>query len=366
MENKFSVHKFGSNWTTRKRNKIQAKNKLAYATFQGALKTTLLIGQIFGLVPVAGVLDGNVKNINLGHVDSQPVQEWRIFKIQARRPKPKGSQTGMHRRCCDENLTQQAVYDYGVTTLKSALYLPNSVFMAFVSFMCFYRTLVTDGTMEASTFVIFYLSCAVTSTVYLYVANKWPELVRHIAATEDLDPITDTSLKFKCNVTCAVILITALIEHVLSLIAAFVKSLSCHPDEPWHRAFVESSYPFIFNYIPYSVTLGVIIQVIHFQSTFVWSYSDLFVICVSYYLTSRLDQINVRLRAAQGKVGSFVCVTLLSVQYLLDPFWRVTREDYSRAARLVRTVDAVIGGIVLICFFNNLFFICLQLFHILE
>ncbi|XP_050665607.1 gustatory receptor for sugar taste 64f-like [Leptidea sinapis] len=94
-------------------------------------------------------------------------------------------------------------------------------------------------------------------------------------------------------------------------------------------------------------------QFLHFQSTFIWNFSDLFVICMSYYLTSRLQYVNKKLLAAQGK-------------YLPEVFWRTSREEYGRAVQLVRKVDDVISGIVFISFANNLFFICLQLFNTLE
>nr|AXF48830.1 gustatory receptor GR5 [Lobesia botrana] len=47
-------------------------------------------------------------------------------------------------------------------------------------------------------------------------------------------------------------------------------------------------------------------------------------------------------------------------------FWRTVREDYGRVTLLVRKIDEVINGIVFISFANNLYFVCLQLFHTLD
>ncbi|CAG9111017.1 unnamed protein product [Plutella xylostella] len=95
------------------------------------------------------------------------------------------------------------------------------------------------------------------------------------------------------------------------------------------------------------------LTIFHIQATFTWNFSDLFVICISYYLIRRLQLVNKKLHAICGKKYG-------------ESFWRSTREQYGRATQLVRRVDRVISGVVFISFANNLFFICLQLFHTLE
>lgn len=165
-------------------------------------------------------------------------------------------------------------------------------------------------------------------------------------------------------------------------------------------------------------------QFINITCTFNWNFADVFVICVSLYLTSRLQQINYRINAVMGKVISLIWNSLHEVYlsctlfllyvtfymhlkwemehliilghihsqfkrfYLIltislnvkskswsniflfqqtpASFWRTMREDYSRVSYLVKRIDDAISGIVFLSFANNLFFICLQLLHTLE
>ncbi|XP_053601819.1 gustatory receptor for sugar taste 64f isoform X2 [Plodia interpunctella] len=219
--------------------------------------------------------------------------------------------------------------------------------------MCIYRLTCSATSLKGATPIIFYGTTCITMMMFFHMAKAWPSMVQHIARAEQLDPIYDKNLTKRCNVTCLVVLLLALIEHILSLLSAVAETMICHPEKAFYEGFVKQFYPWVFNFIPYSPYLAGFTQFLHFQSTFIWNFSDLFVICMSYYLTSRLQHINEKLLEAQGK-------------YLPESFWKSTREDYCRATQLVRRVDNVISGIVFISFANNLFFICLQLFNTLE
>nr|QMS80356.1 odorant receptor [Histia rhodope] len=297
-------------WNVNKRqNRINCANANpvhSEATFQEALRATLIIGQIFSLIPVDRVSSKNTANVKFSWTS------WKCFYL--------------------------------------VLSLGGQVFM---TAMCLNKLFDRDTSLKATTSVIFYTMTTVTMLMFFQIARNWPCLVQQIANTEQMDPNFDRNLTFKCNITCAIVLTLALTEHILSLLSAFAGALTCYPNMSLYEGFVKYFYPWVFNFLPYTVPLGILTQFFHFQSTFIWNFSDLFVINMSYYLTSRLQQINNKLLSVQGK-------------YLPESFWRVTREDYSRATQLVRRVDDVISGIVFISFANNLFFICLQLFNTLE
>ncbi|XP_045450099.1 gustatory receptor for sugar taste 64f-like [Melitaea cinxia] len=276
------------------------------ATFQKSLRATLLVGQVFSLLPVEGVSSKSASKL---------VFVWCSWKC---------------------------------------IYLLLSlVGQIFITAMCLCRVLHNTSSLNITTPVIFYGTTCVTTLMFLRVAMLWPALVRHIAGVEDQEPYYDKNLTYKCNATCAVVLSLALMEHILSLLSAFAGAMVCYGENLSHQNFVKHFYPWVFNYLPYSFLLGVLTQFLHVQSTFIWNFSDLFIICMSYYLTSRLEHVNKQLLVAQGK-------------YLPEIFWRTIREEYCRAAQLVRKVDDVISGIIFISFANNLFFICLQLFNTLE
>ncbi|CAG4920966.1 unnamed protein product [Colias eurytheme] len=290
-----------------KRNKVhvaELKSK-SPATFQDSLRATLIIGQAFSLIPVIGIFSKT----------SDVRFTWLSWKC-----------------------------------LYLLLSLTGQIF---ISVMCIHKVVHSQTSLNGTTPIIFYSTTCITMLVFLQVARKWPDLVQYTSKIEELDPSYDTKLAYKCNGTCAVVLALALLEHILSLLSAFAGAMVCYPDLSLYEGFVKHFYPWVFNFLPYSPLLGIVTQFLHFQSTFIWNFSDLFVICMSYYLTSRLEHVNMKLLGAQGK-------------YLPEVFWRNTREEYSRAAQLVRKVDDVISGIVFISFANNLFFICLQLFNTLE
>ncbi|CAF4830781.1 unnamed protein product [Pieris macdunnoughi] len=297
-----------SYWMPIKRNKVdvsELKPAKSPATFRESLRATLIIGQAFSLIPVIGVFRST----------SDVRFTWLSWKF---------------------------------------LYLFLSLCgQIFITIMCIHKVVNSQTSLNGTTPIIFYSTTCITMLMFLQVARKWPDLARYAAKIEELDPNYDTKLTYKCNGTCAIVLALALLEHILSLLSAFASAMVCFPDMSLYEGFVKHFYPWVFNYLPYSPLLGFMTQFLHFQSTFIWNFSDLFVICMSYYLTSRLEHVNMKLLAAQGK-------------YLPEVFWRTTREEYGRAAQLVRKVDDVISGVIFISFANNLFFICLQLFNTLE
>ncbi|CAH0722912.1 unnamed protein product, partial [Brenthis ino] len=151
---------------------------------------------------------------------------------------------------------------------------------------------------------------------------------------------------------CIYTYLSIFVEHGLAELSGFVMAADCNPDKIY-ETFIMHSFPWISQQLNYSFVLGALTQFFNIQCTFNWNFADVFVICISFYLTSRLEQINRRMSAVKGK----------SVPVLV---WRSLREDYHRVTNLVRRVNEVIGSIIFISFANNLFFICLQLLHTLA
>nr|AXY83424.1 putative gustatory receptor 6 [Conopomorpha sinensis] len=281
---------------------------LTAANFQRSLKITLIAGQIFALLPVRGILT------------TKPSEVW--FK----------------------RLYWKCFYTY--------ICLFGQMFM---TVMCINNMAHNMTSLKSTSPIIFYATTCFTTIIFYNMAKAWPKLVADVANIEQLDPCTccRPNLVTKCNATCCGVLFLALIEHILSLLLAFASAGVCFPNLSLYEGFVKHFYPWVFNFLPYHGVLGFMTQFVHFQSTFIWNFSDLFVICISYFLTYRLQHVNKKLLNAQGK-------------YLPETFWKATREEYGRVTKLIRRMDDVIGGVVFISFANNLFFICFQLFNTLE
>ena len=86
-------------------------------------------------------------------------------------------------------------------------------------------------------------------------------------------------------------------------------------------------------------------------STVTWNYTDLFIMLISCSLAARFAQINRRLKTNR---------------VMHEKFWKEIREDYSKVAHLVQVVDKHLAALVTISFFNNAFFLCVQLYNSLK
>ncbi|XP_063392612.1 gustatory receptor for sugar taste 64f-like [Cydia fagiglandana] len=164
---------------------------------------------------------------------------------------------------------------------------------------------------------------------------------------------------------------TGNMEHMLAQCSGVTVVLDCAADHSrLYRDYIESSFPWVVEFgLPDHFLIGIYIQpdisslvsniyfilfqFINITATLAWNYSDVFIVCISYYLTSILQ-------------GIYRKVIDNKAKYLSSSFWASVREDYNHASQLVRAVDDVISGAVFASFTINLFFICFQLYNLLS
>ncbi|KAI5639377.1 trehalose receptor domain-containing protein [Phthorimaea operculella] len=276
-------------------------------TFQRAMKVTILMGQIFGLFPVLGVCGDDVTKIRFTY------QSGRFF--------------------------------YSVLSI-----IGQSILVFFCIFKIFWDV---NASLNSNCAVVFFLSNSIVTLFFIRVAMKWANLSRNIAKIEAVDPNTDKHLILKCNVTCIGVILIAAVEHGLNDLSGVATVLACQPDKPPYESYLIQSYYWIWAYVPYNRYLGFFAKFVSIQCTFNWNYSDTFIMCICWYLSARLQQINDRISNIGEKV-------------ITPNFWRTMREDYTKATCLVRQVDDIISGITLVSFGSNLFSICFLLLHTLE
>ncbi|CAH2099543.1 unnamed protein product [Euphydryas editha] len=268
------------------------------------MKLTVIVGQCFGLNPVLGVCDIDTSKLRFTY-----------FSV----------------RCV-----------YALIAIVG-----QTVFLNCFFFIKYFNE--TDTSVTSNSTLVFYVSNTIITILFLRLAKQWPQLCQYISKIEAADPITDTTLVKKCNVSCILILVMAMLEHGLAELSGMVMAADCQP-EKIYETYIVHSFPWINLHVNYTLFLGIITQFLNILCTFNWNFGDLFIISISFYLTSRLEQVNRKIVEVKGK-------------YVPTTFWRNVREDYNRATDLVRRVDKVIGSIVFISFANNLIFICLQLLH---
>jgi gustatory receptor len=66
--------------------------------------------------------------------------------------------------------------------------------------------------------------------------------------------------------------------------------------------FILFHMPHVFSYVPFSIPLGLIVEVSMIPLYFAWSYMELFVMMISIALVARFQQVNDRLDSIRGKV----------------------------------------------------------------
>ncbi|XP_026323298.1 gustatory receptor 5a for trehalose-like [Hyposmocoma kahamanoa] len=204
-----------------------------------------------------------------------------------------------------------------------------------------------------SAVTVFYFMTTVIGLLFLRMATKWLKLCKHIAKTEAADPLRDKNLPRKCQIACILVLSLAAVEHILSDVSGVAFAMDYQPNSPIYEVYMRQCYSFVWTYIPYNPIIGFLLKIISIQCTFNWNFADAFVMCISFYLTARLQQINDRIIAVQGK-------------YAPSSFYRTVREDYSRIICLIRKIDEDVNGVIFVSYAVNLFIICMQLLHTLE
>ncbi|XP_026764494.2 gustatory receptor for sugar taste 64b-like isoform X1 [Galleria mellonella] len=278
-----------------------------YSLFQHSMKWVLICGQCVGMNPVSGILEKEVSNIKFKYFS------WRFL--------------------------------YGALLC---------FFQITASILCLFKLYRTFVSVRLLALLSFYSAIGINTFSFIRIGKKWPALLLSMYKT-NLDEYIDLNLKVKCTAAMGIMLILAIVEHILSLISNMIRGLHCQ-DEPYnfYRAYLEHSFSWLFEIgIPFSLPLGIVMQIINLICIISWSYSDFFIVCIGFYLTSILEKINTKVTSSRDK-----CMP--------PAFWKQLREDYTQAGRLVRNFDNAINGVIFTSYANNLFFICLQMFNVLS
>lgn len=92
------------------------------------------------------------------------------------------------------------------------------------------------------------------------------------------------------------------VEHLLNIITAIQKANQCkHTSDPIENVML-LQMPHIFQYTKYTPAKAIVAKTINIISTFMWTYTDLFVMLISVGLVSRFRQMNASLREHKGMV----------------------------------------------------------------
>lgn len=161
------------------------------------------------------------------------------------------------------------------------------------------------------------------------------------------------SLKRRIAYITAAVLLLSAVEHILSLITtiSFVERCA-HTSNFTYEIFAwqfQALQPTISDYIPKAVFGRFVLTV----STFLWSYSDLFIILISVALSGRMKAFNRYLEQQKYR-------------HLSEDQWEENRNHFVMFSELSGHIDQVVCKLTLVSFSNDIFFICVQLLNSLK
>lgn len=230
-------------------------------TFHNAIKPVLLIGQFFGVMPVENILTRDPSQLKF--------------------------------------------------TWKSVRFM----FALFITLSCGAEALLTvywtfSRRVEFGkmVFLVFYVTNFMSFASFLVLAKNWPQLMGLWHDVEKkLPPLRSKgekrNLRTRMRNAAAIILTLSLIEHLCSVVSSVAIVIDCPRIKDIMKAYYVKSFPQVFTFFPYSVGLGIYIKFIHVTSTFVWTYTDLFIMMISCGLSEKFKLINERMLEEKGKVS---------------------------------------------------------------
>lgn len=280
------------------------------------------------------------------------------------------------------------LHNIGASCPKSVKYTRRSfrfAFSVFVMLSCGFEaisaviwTFKTHIEFGKMVILVYYVTNALSFLCFLRLAKTWPFLMKMWHDVENSLPNggNEEAKRAMCKrirKTAAIILLLSATEHILSIMSSVILVTDCPNIKSILKAYYVHNFPQVFSFVKYSHFLGFYVKFVHITSTFVWSYTDLFIMMISCGLSAMFKQINDRMQRDKGKVSACKleattqkCLLLCNSQFMLPEYWNEQRQYYRSVCDLVAFVDENISFITILSISNNLFFICVQLLNSVE
>ncbi|EDW19618.1 gustatory receptor 64e [Drosophila mojavensis] len=281
-------------------------------SFLEAIKPVLIIAQIFALMPVRGISSKYAEDLSF---------RWQSFR---------------------------SYYSLIVIVLFGISSGFNAMFVILVNF-----------DFDSVETLIFYASIFAISVAFFQLAMKWPSVVLEWQMVESQLPMLRTereraALASHIRMIIMIAIGCSLVEHLLSMLSSlyYVNACPVMPNQPIN-SYLLINFSMFFHFVDYTPLLGLIGKVINVLATFAWSFNDIFVMAVSVSLAARFRQLNDHM-LREARLPTSV------------EFWIQNRISFRNLCKLCTVVDDAISAITLLCFSNNLYFICGKILKSLQ
>ncbi|XP_055635567.1 gustatory receptor for sugar taste 64a-like [Toxorhynchites rutilus septentrionalis] len=290
-------------------------------TFHRAIRPFIVVGQLFGIFPIAGIFSNNARHVRV---------DWFSVRVIL-------------------NLVIIGAGSFNMITEIQRL-----------------RTIGISA--KNINHLVFLIDACLISTLFLRMATQWQRVaikwsqVDKIFLSESYRICSWWTLKRKIWFTAGLLLLLACGEHILSI----VNTLSDQQHEIRHcgweqnvtdmfRHFALRKFANVYSYFPYSSYSAGFFMFVSSALTLYWNYLDIFIILLSIAIATRFNQIHKHIQTiAQGVFASN------------EQFWIRVRSDYVSVCELLDEVDRVVSWIMLISCATNLYFICLQILNVSQ
>ncbi|KAF5286342.1 hypothetical protein FQR65_LT12636 [Abscondita terminalis] len=164
-------------------------------------------------------------------------------------------------------------------------------------------------------------------------------------------PSTSTKIRFK--IISFSFLFTGLVEHFLYVYSTGIKAVmtKIESHESFAKLYFVTVYDGFFYIFDYAHWKAVYVEFVAVVTTFIWQFTDLFLILMTSSLAERFEQINVFVR--ENKV-------------LSEVEWRNIRNQYNRLSLLCNVFNKSLSEVILLSYSANVFFISIALFQAIH
>ncbi|KAJ3653905.1 hypothetical protein Zmor_013130 [Zophobas morio] len=289
---------------------IEPDPTLAYPqhSFHESFSFVIVFGQFFGIMPLYGMTRKNIQDVQF---------KWKSFRF---------------------------------------LYACYNIAGAFVmGAFCILKFALHGLMLDQAGPTSFYILNFCGAVQFIVLAKNWSNVLKEWSLMEMSmrGYGSVVTMKRRHMIMTTVVMTLALAEHLLFIGNAFTMGQHCgnFSLDSSDEIYFELAFPSVFKVIEYSPWKAFFVELANVISTVTWNYTDLFIMLISCSLAARFAQINRRLKTNR---------------VMHEKFWKEIREDYSKVAHLVQVVDKHLAALVTISFFNNAFFLCVQLYNSLK
>lgn len=198
------------------------------------------------------------------------------------------------------------------------------------------------------------------SAYFFYLARKWPGFMStwHEHERIFLQPPYANKIKhrveLKIQLYAFLTLALSIFDHYLYFLAAVERTenkiVFCDDDHKdfWKILFVQERQA-LFQILPYRSWMIPLLELYEVCKTFLWAYSEVFMIVTSWTLALRFQQFNNRLKSFKG-------------QHLDGNLWNEIRNHYNVIANLTIHAEKILSPLYLVYCFCNSYFLCQKIF----